>query len=64
MHNLGHKPDWIAPDLVVGAIEKAAGKDIDLQAMARAVEARIAGDAYGAGKCADIKVPQTELAPT
>ncbi|WP_457154862.1 alpha/beta fold hydrolase [Mesorhizobium sp. P5_C1] len=64
VHNLGHKPDWIAPDLVVGAIEKAAGKDIDLQAMARTVEARIAGDAYGAGKCADLKVPQAELAPT
>ena len=24
--NLGHKPDWIAPDLVVAAIEKVAGK--------------------------------------
>ncbi|WP_027059168.1 alpha/beta fold hydrolase [Mesorhizobium loti] len=64
VHNLGHKPDWIAPDLVVGAIEKVAGKNIDLEAMARTVEARIAGDTYGAGKCADIKVPQVELAPT
>jgi pimeloyl-ACP methyl ester carboxylesterase len=44
VHNLGHKPDWIAPDLVVGAIEKVAGKPVDLQAMAKAVEARIAGD--------------------
>ncbi|AMY02687.1 alpha/beta hydrolase [Mesorhizobium ciceri] len=64
VHNLGHKPDWIAPDLTVGAIEKVAGKSIDLQAMARTVEARIASDAYGAGRCADIKVPQAELAPT
>ena len=64
VHNLGHKPDWIAPDLVVGAIEKVAGKDIDLQALAGPVEARLAGDAYGAGRCADIKVPQAELAPT
>ena len=64
VHNLGHKPDWIAPDLVVGAIEKVAGKDSDLQALAGPVEARIAGDAYGAGRCADIKVPQAELAPT
>ena len=24
--NLGHKPDWIAPDLIVAAIEKVAGK--------------------------------------
>ncbi|MBN9219086.1 MAG: alpha/beta hydrolase [Mesorhizobium sp.] len=64
VHNLGHKPDWIAPDLVVGAIEKVVGKDVDLEAMARTVEARISGDVYGAGKCADIKEPQTELAPT
>lgn len=64
VHNLGHKPDWIAPDLVVGAIEKAAGRAIDLQAMARAVEARIAGDAQGAGACPDLKVPEAELAPT
>ncbi|TPK77204.1 alpha/beta hydrolase [Mesorhizobium sp. B2-4-15] len=62
--NLGHKPDWIAPDLVVGAVEKVAGKDIDLKAMARTVEARIAGDAYGADTCADIREPQAELAPT
>ena len=64
VHNLGHKPDWIVPDLVVGAIEKVAGKDIDLQALAKTVEARIAGDAYGTSRCADIKVPQAELAPT
>lgn len=64
VHNLGHKPDWIAPDLVVGAVERVAGKTVDLQAMAKAVEARIANDAYDAGKCADIKVPEAELAPT
>lgn len=48
--NLGHKPDWIAPDLVVAAIEKLGGKPRDLQAMARAVEARIAGDRFGVGE--------------
>ncbi len=64
VHNLGHKPDWIAPDLVVGAIEKVAGRDVDLQAMAMTVEARIAGDAHGAGGCADIRDPRAELAPT
>ncbi|MER8806517.1 alpha/beta fold hydrolase [Mesorhizobium australicum] len=64
VHNLGHKPDWIASDLVVGAIEKVGGKDIDLQAIARTVELRIAGDTYGAGKCSDIKGPEAELAPT
>jgi pimeloyl-ACP methyl ester carboxylesterase len=63
IRNLGHKPDWIAPDLVVGAIERVAGKDVDLQAMARTVEGRIAGDAYKDGKCPDIKVPDAELAP-
>ncbi|TPI45756.1 alpha/beta hydrolase [Mesorhizobium sp. B2-9-1] len=64
IHNLGHKPDWIAPDLVVGAIQKVAGKDVDLQAMARMVEARIAGDAHGVGKCPTLEQPQPELAPT
>ena len=64
VHNLGHKPDWIAPDLIVGAIRKVAGEDIDLQAMARIVEGRIADDAYNDGKCPDIKAPDAELAPT
>jgi pimeloyl-ACP methyl ester carboxylesterase len=63
VRNLGHKPDWIAPDLVVGAIEKAAGMPVDLQAMARAVEGRIAGDTQGAGRCPELKVPDAELAP-
>jgi pimeloyl-ACP methyl ester carboxylesterase len=60
--NLGHKPDWIAPDLVVAAIEKLAGEPRDLQATARQVEARIAGDAFGAG-CVNDKAPGEELAP-
>lgn len=64
VRNLGHKPDWIAPDLVAGAIQKVAGKDVDLHAVARTVEGRIAGDAYNDGKCPDIKVPDAELAPT
>ncbi len=44
IRNLGHKPDYIANDVAVAAIRKVAGEDIDLQAMARAVEARIAND--------------------
>jgi pimeloyl-ACP methyl ester carboxylesterase len=64
VHNLGHKPDWIASDLVVAAIEKVAGRAVDLQAAARVVEARIAGDAFGAGKCAQLGEPEGELAPT
>ena len=63
VHNLGHKPDWVAPDLVVGAIEKVAGLPVDLQSMARTVEGRIAGDTEGAGKCPELVVPDTELAP-
>lgn len=59
--NLGHKPDWVAPDLVVAAIEKVAGKAVDLDAAARQVEARIAGDAFGpAAACHDEK---PELSP-
>jgi len=50
--NLGHKPDWIAPDLVVAAIEKLGGSRRDVQAMARQVEERIAGDRSGAVICA------------
>lgn len=46
VRNLGHKPDWIAADLVVAAIEKLGGKPRDLQAMREAVEARIAGDVF------------------
>lgn len=47
IRNLGHKPDWIAPELVAAAIEKVAGGGVDLQGMARQVEARIAGQAFG-----------------
>lgn len=45
--NLGHKPDWVAPELVVEAIRKIAGQPVDIEAAARLVEARIAGDAFG-----------------
>lgn len=47
--NLGHKPEWIAPDLVVAAIEKIAGYPRDIQAAARSVERRIAADENQAG---------------
>ena len=60
IRNLGHKPDWIAPDLVVAAIEKLAGKNVDLEAVARTVERRIAGDAQGADVCGDEKAPVSE----
>lgn len=46
VRNLGHKPDWVAPELVVGAIERVSGGDIDLQAIASRLEARIAGQDF------------------
>lgn len=52
VRNLGHKPDWIAPDLVGAAAEKVAGRAVDLAAIARSVEARIAADLAGA-HCVD-----------
>ena len=63
VRNLGHKPDWIAPELAVAAIEKLAGRTRDLQALARTVEARLAGDRFGAGRCVNEKAPTEELAP-
>jgi pimeloyl-ACP methyl ester carboxylesterase len=62
VRNLGHKPDWIAPDLAVAAIEKVSGKARDLQRVARHVEARIAADAHGAG-CLDEKPGEGVPAP-
>jgi hypothetical protein len=44
VHNLGHKPDYIAGDLVVAAIEVAAGKKRDLSRILKSVERRIADD--------------------
>ncbi|WP_442981148.1 alpha/beta fold hydrolase [Rhizobium sp. SL42] len=39
---LGHKPDYVATDLVIAAIGKLAGRPHDLQAMARALEPTLA----------------------
>ena len=44
VRNLGHKPDYIANDLAVAAIEKLGGLVRDLQALAENVSQRIAGD--------------------
>ncbi len=41
IHNLGHKPDYVANDLAVAAIEVLGGKDRDLEALATDVAARI-----------------------
>ena len=61
VRNLGHKPDWIAPDLAVAAIEKLGGQPRDLEAIARQVEARIAGDRFSPG-CEPTSVPEGEFA--
>lgn len=58
--NLGHKPDWIAPDLVVAAIERLGGQAVDLQKAAQTVEARIAGQAYGADRCFNARAPSPD----
>jgi pimeloyl-ACP methyl ester carboxylesterase len=63
IRNLGHKPDWIAPELIVAAVEKMTGKPLNLQAMGQSVEARIAGDRQGAGARVDEKPADGELAP-
>jgi pimeloyl-ACP methyl ester carboxylesterase len=47
VHNLGHKPDWVAPELTLGVIRFVAGQKADLGAIADEVEARIAGDRFG-----------------
>ncbi|MFZ1679900.1 MAG: alpha/beta hydrolase, partial [Rhizobiaceae bacterium] len=58
VRNLGHKPDWIAPDLVVAAVAKAAGHAVDLDAVKSDVEARIRDDAFGpAERCPDLPPP-------
>lgn len=44
VHNLGHKSDYVASDLAVAAIEKISGRKVDLSAVARTIEARIAAD--------------------
>ena len=47
VRNLGHKPDYVATDLAVAALEKLAGKPRDLQSLARELEERIAADRHG-----------------
>lgn len=62
--NLGHKPDWIAPDLVLAAVEKLAGAPLDLEVIARSVEARIAEDNHATDRCAQPELGESgELAP-
>lgn len=41
IHGLGHKPDYVVPDVAIAAIEKIAGMDRDLQTLARHAEERL-----------------------
>ncbi len=42
IRNLGHKPDYVANDVAIAAMEKLAGQPRDLQAIGRQAETRIA----------------------
>lgn len=57
IRNMGHKPDWVAPDLVSAAIERVAGLEVDLSALATEVEARLAADAHGPLEACPVERP-------
>ncbi|KGF67649.1 esterase [Hoeflea sp. BAL378] len=44
IRNLGHKPDHVTTGLAVAAIERVAGRDVDLAATAASAEAALDGD--------------------
>ncbi|MFJ6323339.1 MULTISPECIES: alpha/beta fold hydrolase [unclassified Rhizobium] len=44
VHNLGHKSDFVASDLAIAAIETVAGRKVNIAAVKRDVERRIAHD--------------------
>lgn len=44
IRGVGHKPDYVATDLCVAALEKLGGIETDLDAMARALEQTLASD--------------------
>ena len=44
VQNLGHKSDFVAADLAIAAIEKVAGRKVNLTSIANSIERRIAGD--------------------
>jgi pimeloyl-ACP methyl ester carboxylesterase len=47
--DLGHKPEYVVPEIAVMAIEKVSGAERDLQTAARAAEERIAAAGKGSG---------------
>jgi pimeloyl-ACP methyl ester carboxylesterase len=59
IRNLGHKPDYVTPDVVIAAIEKLAGHDRDLKMAARRAEARIAPAANEPEPQLDLSIENT-----
>ncbi|CDN49220.1 alpha/beta fold hydrolase [Neorhizobium galegae] len=59
IRNLGHKPDYVATDVVLAAIEKLAGLPRDLKAAARIAEARIAPAAEDSAPEMDLSIEKT-----
>lgn len=56
VNNLGHKPDFVATELVVAALEKLAGRNRDLDRAVAQLEQQIASDAFGPiERCPDEK---------
>ncbi len=47
--NIGYKPNWLTPDLILAEVEKISSRDRYFQQAAVEVEAQIAGDMHAAG---------------
>ncbi|MGK9054766.1 alpha/beta fold hydrolase [Neorhizobium petrolearium] len=59
IRHLGHKPDYMAPDVVIAAIEKLAGLPRDLEAAAHMAEARLMPQAEDAPPELDLSIEKT-----
>jgi pimeloyl-ACP methyl ester carboxylesterase len=59
IRNLGHKPDYLASDVVIAAIEKLSGLPRDLKAAAHIAEARIAPAAEDSAPELDLSIEKT-----
>jgi pimeloyl-ACP methyl ester carboxylesterase len=60
---VGHKPDYLATDVAIAAMEKMSGHDRDLQATARIAEARLAAPAPPTPEAKLPSIPQPTSAP-
>ena len=59
IRNLGHKPDYMATDVAIAAIEKLSGFERDLEAAARIAEARLAPRATELEPVIDLSIEKT-----